>query len=205
MINWFMKEFGAKNINDIILDDLDASDYDKEMMEIPAGSDGLILQPYWGSQLDRPIVKGAIIGFSDATRKIHVYKAIIEGIAYALKEGAVGFEKKLKKKFKKIRISGGGSKSDQICQIMSDVFNLPVERAQTYETSSLGAAIAGFLAIGTYKDVDEAIKNMVHVSSSFKPNEANAKIYENLFNNTYLKLYPSLKGIYSDLWNISKR
>ena len=205
MINWFLKEFGAMNINDLVIDDVYPEDYNKNLFSIPAGSNGLLLQPFWGSNLDKPEVKGSIIGFSDSTTRLHVYKAIIEGIDYELRLASEGFAKNLRHGFNEIRIAGGGSRSDEICQITADIFNLPVTRVQTNETSSLGAAIIGFLATKEFEDVNEAISSMVHPSITFKPNKENAKIYEELYQNCYKGLYPKLKGTYKYLFDFSAR
>ena len=201
MINWFLKEFGAWNIHDLVIEQTDPVELNKKMMEIPAGSEGLILQPFWGMPLDRPLVRGGVVGFSDRTTKIHFYKAIIEGIAYELRVAKEHFEKKLKHPFLAIRVSGGGAKSDEVCQIMADILGVKVETVQTNETSSLGAAIGGFLSIGVYKDAQEAVANMVRVSKTFNPTPENKKVYDDLFKNAYKKMYPSLKKIYEYLYN----
>ena len=200
-INWFLKEFGAMNINDMVIEIVDPEEYDKRLLEIAPGSDGLILQPYWGSQLEKPCVKGSIVGFSDTTTKFHVYKALVEGIAYELRMGMERFEKKLHRKFDAIRIAGGGSKSDAVCQVTADVFGKPVVRVQTNETSSLGAAIAGFLAIGVYPDTKTAVDQMVHVSQTFYPDKEKHAIYDELFYGAYAKLYKRLRKTYKFLFN----
>ena len=76
-----------------------------------------------------------------------------KGKGYALREGLEHFEKVLKHEIPVLRVSGGGSVSDDICQITADVFGKPVSRVQTKESSSLGAAIAGFMAIKEYKTI----------------------------------------------------
>lgn len=205
MINWFLKEFGGEQINDITLDEGDPQYWDKQMANVPVGSDGLILQPYWGSMLDRPEVKGSIVGFSDVTTRAHFYRALIEGIGYALREAAEGFQKKLHHKFTSLRVSGGGAKSNEICQIMADIFGVPVSRVHTTESSSLGAAMAGFLAIDRYETPQQAIENMVRLEDSFKPNMENHKVYDDLFYGVYMKLYPDLKKEYKFLWNYTAR
>lgn len=200
MINWFLKEFGAWNIKDLVVEQNDPVEFNKRLNDIPPGSDGLILQPFWGMPLDRPLVRGAMVGFSERTTREHFYKAIIEGIAYELRVAKEYFESQLKHPFKAIRVSGGGSKSDEICQILADVFKVRIEKVQTSETSSLGAAIGGFLSIGEYSSAAEAVKNMVRVEKAFEPNMENAKIYDDLYKNAYVKLYPSLKNIYTYLY-----
>ncbi len=206
MLNWFSKEFGQnESIEASIQNKLTLEILNEEMLKIAPGCDGLVLQPYWGASLRRPLAKGAIIGFSDVHTRIHLYRAIIEGIAYCLREGLELFEKKrLHHKVERIRISGGGSQSDAICQITADIFGLPVSRVQTYETSSLGVAMAGFIAAGEFKNADEAIEAMVHQSTEFKPNMENHKKYDYLFNNVYQKMFPNLKGIYKKVKEFDK-
>ncbi len=204
MINWFLKEFGGEHIEDMISTDSLTSKFNDNLDQVPPGCDGLILQPYWGPGLARPLAKGAIVGFSDAITSEHVYRAIIEGIAYALREGLEHFEHKIHHKIPLIRISGGGSQSDKICQITADIMGKPVSRVQTFETSSLGAAIAGFLAIGEYKNVKDAVKNMVQITATFEPNEENARKYDYLFSHCYSKMYPALKDIYVSIKRYNK-
>ena len=199
MINWFLKEFGAQPIDDLIISPTNADEFNKRLSKVPAGSDGLVLQPYWGPGLSRPLAKGAIIGWSDVITQEHLYRAIIEGIGYALREGMEHFAKKLGHPFGCIRISGGGSKSDEICQITSDIFGLAVKRVQTSETSSLGAAICGFLAAREFNSLEEAVFNMVHEKETFNPNPENKKTYDYLFYNAYELLYPRLRDIYRNI------
>ena len=134
----------------------------------------------------------------------YIYRAIIEGVAYALREGLEGIEKKQRTKIKEIRLSGGGSQSDVICQITADIFNVPVKRIQTYETASLGVALAVFVAKGVFNSYCEATRNMVHVKDEFYPNSIANQKYEYLYNKVYLKLYPRLSKIYKRVRNIPK-
>lgn len=199
MINWFLKEFGGQNISDLITADASADEFNEKLSSVPAGCDGLVLQPYWGPGLSRPLAKGAIIGFSDSITQEHFYRAIIEGIAYALREGLEHFEHKIHHHIHAIRVSGGGSQSDQICQITADIFGREVSRVQTSETSSLGAAISGFLAIGEFSDVAQAASAMIRVKDTFYPNKEVHEKYDYLYQNAYKLMYPRLKGIYSNI------
>ena len=201
MINWFRKEFNSDLDNDMMSNEFDLKELDSNLEKIPPGSNGLITQPYWGSELDKPEVVGAIIGFNDSTTKYHIYKSIIEGILFELKFGSDSFAKQLGgNKFEKIRIAGGGSGSEAVCQIVADIFGLPVERVQTHETSSLGAATACFLALNKFATKEEAVEKMIHVSDVFTPNKENHKVYMQYFKDVYLKLYPNLKNQYKYLF-----
>lgn len=197
MISWFKQNF-AEHITRRA-EELHVSAEEmlnREIEAIPAGCDGLVLQPFWQAGLTNPEAKGAIIGFTDFHTRAHVYRAIIEGIDFALREGLERMERRGHQKIDYIAVSGGGSQSDVICQIAADIFNKPVKRVQTYETSGLGAAIATFMACGVYTDEREAVKNMVHYKDTFTPNPTTAKVYDDLYRNVYLKLYSKLQKFY---------
>ena len=206
MLTWFYKEFANDLFDEAKIQKIAVEELLNKSLElIPPGSDGLVLQPYWGPGLRRPLAKGAIIGFSDVHTRNHMYRAIIEGIAYALREGLEGIEKSQHKKVKALRISGGGSMSEAICQITADIFGRPVSRVQTFETTTLGAAIATFAALGEFKNIDEAIKVMSHEGKTFLPNPEANKEYNKLYKKVYLKMFPELKNSYKALNLFNKR
>lgn len=206
MLTWFSKEFASELVDEAKIQDMAVEQLlNSKLSEVPPGCDGLVLQPYWGPGLSRPLSKGSIIGFTDVHTRYHLYRAILEGIAYALREGLESIQKSQHHKVKQIMISGGGSQSDAICQITSDIFGLPVSRVQTYETSSLGAAISTFVATKEFNNVEEAIKEMSHVSSTFYPNASDHKKYDYLYKKVYLKMYPHLKDIYKDITTYRKK
>ncbi len=206
MLSWFAKNFASELIDESKLQDMAVEEVlNARMSQIPPGSDGLVLQPYWGPGLRRPLAKGAIVGFSDIHTREHLYRAVIEGIGYALKEGLESIEKSQRHKVKELRVSGGGSQSDAICQITADIFNLPVSRVQTFETTSLGEAIATFVALREFRSVEEATKAMSHKTKTFYPNPDAAAQYEDLYRKVYLKMYPRLKGVYRHINKFTKR
>lgn len=204
MISWFKKEFAMREMQEALLKDISPEALLNERLdEIPPGSHGLILQPYWGPGLKTPDAKGAIIGFGDVHTRAHIYRAIIEGINYALLEGIEKIEKKSGEKIKEIAVCGGGSQSDTICQITSDMLNRKIYKGQTYEISGLGASIIGYVALGVYSSYEEAIKHMFKRTKEFTPNASNAEIYSLLYKKVYVKIYPSLKNLYKDIKEIT--
>ena len=206
MLKWFADEFAselekeAKEKNEPI-----EAILDQWINDVGVGSDGLIMQPYWGPGLARPLAKGALIGFSSVHTRKHIYRAIVEGIAFALREGLESIEKSQKQKVKSLRISGGGSLSDDICQITADIFGLEISRVQTIESTSLGAAIATFTAVGEFKDIHEAVANMTKVSKTFKPNPENHQRYNQIYKEVYLKIYPRLNPLNRQINKLFKR
>ena len=203
MVNWFLKEFGAYKIDDVVTAEVKPDEYDEQLEIIPPGSDGLLLQPYWGSPLEPPEVKGAIIGFSDHTTRAHMYKAMIEGIAFELRVAKERFEKRLGHSFRAVRISGGGSRSEEVCQLFADLLGCPVETLHTEETSSLGAAMGGFLSLGVYKNTAEAVKAMVRVKKVFQPRKEKTAAYDTIYKEAYKDLYKALKKTYRFLYRWS--
>lgn len=206
MLKWFASEFAGELEKEARLRDIPTEQIlDEWLDDVPVGSDGLILQPYWGPGLARPLAKGAMVGFSSVHTRKHIYRAIVEGIAFAVREGLESIEKSQMEKVQKLRVSGGGSLSDEICQITADIFGLELSRVQTTETTSLGAAIATFTAIKEFKDANEAVKNMVQVTRTFKPNEKNHERYDKIYREAYLKIYPRLKPINETINDLFKR
>ena len=197
MITWFKNNFAqhlskraeetGRSVEELM---------NEEMEAIPAGSDGLILQPFWQAGLTTPEARGSIVGFTDWHTRAHVYKAIIEGIDYALREGLERMSRRGHHKIEYLTVSGGGAQSDLICQIAADVFNKPVKRVQTYETAALGAAISTFCACGVYNNVEDAARNMIRFVDTFTPNADNAKVYDDVYKHGYMKLYKKLQKIY---------
>ncbi|MCP3871713.1 MAG: carbohydrate kinase, partial [Desulfobacteraceae bacterium] len=99
----------------------------------------------------------------------------------------------------KAAVSGGASQSDEICRITADIFNLPVEKGQTHETSGLGAAILVAKGLGWFSSLDEAVDNMVHVKKTFEPRKEHVQIYRALYSRAYSKMYKALEPFYSHI------
>jgi sugar (pentulose or hexulose) kinase len=204
MISWFKKEFAQREMKIASMRNISPEEILNETLaSVPPGCQGLILQPYWGAAHKMPEAKGSIIGFGDIHTRAHIYRAIIEGIGFALLEGVESIEKKTKVKVDKVMVSGGGSQSDYICQITADMFGRTVYKERTYETSGLGAAINGFVALGYYKSYEDAVTNMVHYVKKFIPDEHNHKIYSALYKRVYKNIYKNLSGLYKEIQAIT--
>ncbi|MBT8491095.1 MAG: FGGY-family carbohydrate kinase, partial [Deltaproteobacteria bacterium] len=114
MVSWFKKEFGYRERQEAVKNGVTTEEIFEKLIEnIPAGSMGLMLQPYWspGLKLPGPEAKGAIVGFGDVHTKAHLYRSILEGLGYALREGKERIEKRTNVPITSLRVSGGGSQS----------------------------------------------------------------------------------------------
>ena len=204
MITWFKKEFAHKEVEKAKELGIAAEEVLNKCLErTKPGAMGLIVQPFWGPGLDYPDAKGAMIGFGDVHTKDHVYRAVIEGLGFALFEGMGKIQGKTGVKIKKAAVSGGASQSDEICKITADIFNVPMEKGQTHETSALGAAILTAKGLGWFVNLDAAVNNMVHVQKIFEPEPDNVKIYRKLYSRVYSKMYKALKPLYSQIRDIT--
>ncbi len=206
MVSWFKKEFGQVELQlaeeqgiaaEVLLDQL--------LAEAPAGSMGLVLQPYWtpGIKVPGPEAKGAVIGFGDVHTRAHLYRAMIEGLAYGLREGKERLERRTGIPITELRVSGGGSQSDAVMQLSADVFGLPAIRPHVYETSGLGAAIYVAVGLKLHPDFDTAVRAMTRVGRVFDPNPETHALYDALYRKVYLKLYERLKPLYKEIREIT--
>ena len=206
LVSWFKKEFAHLEVEQA--DQLDVETeilFDQLLQSVQPGSDGLILQPYWspGLKVPGPEAKGAIIGFNDSHTRAHLYRAIIEGLGYSLREGAQRTQKRSRIPITELRAVGGGSQSRGVLQITADIFGLPVSRPHVYEASGLGAAIDVAVGLGLHADFSTAINEMTHLSDTFEPNMEHHAVYNNLFTRVYLQLYDRLKPLYTEIKDIT--
>nr|MBP7958015.1 hypothetical protein [Ottowia sp.] len=156
---------------------------------------------FWnpGIKSPGPEAKGAIIGFGDVHTRAHMYRAILEGLAYALREAKERTERRTGVPITRLRVSGGGSQSDAVMQITANVFNLPCERPHLYETSGLGAAIIASVGLGLHPGFAQAVQAMTRVGQVFAPEPAHARTYEALYRRVYCRMYERLQPLYREI------
>jgi len=158
----------------------------KEAVErVPVGSDGLMTILDWLANPWEPYKRGVMIGFGAHMDEAFMYRSILEGIAYTVKNNCMAMCDELGKALKEVIISGGGSNSDLFMQIFADIFNLPTKRNVVNGSAAVGAAINAAVAVGAYNDYDEAISKMVKVRDTFYPIAENAALYNRLNNEVY--------------------
>lgn len=206
MVSWFKREFGLRE-QQLAAEQGIAPEslFDTLVNTVPPGSMGLTLQPYWspGIKVPGPEAKGAIIGWGDVHTRGHLYRAILEGLAYALREGKERSEKRSGVPITALRVAGGGSQSDAAMQITADVFGLPTTRPHLYEASGLGAAINVAVGLGLHPDFMTAIGEMTHAGATFEPNPQHHRLYNELYHGVYKKLYSRLKPLYETIRDVT--
>jgi len=197
LVTWFKNEFAATERAEA--EALGVSPevvLNRRLHEIPPGCGGLMLHPYVTPGLAMPHARGSIIGLADSHTRMHFYRAIIEGINFALMEGLAQIEKRGKCKAKSIRVAGGGSQSAEILQITANMFGLPVQRVHTHEVTGLGSSLAAFVALGVHPSYEAAVAAMVRPQEAFVPDLQESKLYKKLYEETFVKVFDRLKGFY---------
>jgi sugar (pentulose or hexulose) kinase len=166
---------------------------------------GLVLQPYWspGVKVPGPEAKGAVIGFGDVHTRAHLYRAILEGLAFGLREGGERCQRRSGVEMTELRVAGGGSQSDAAMQITADIFGLPTARPHLSEASGLGAAIDAAVGLGLHPDFATAVAEMTRVGRVFEPEEHNRRIYDGLYHEVYRKMYRRLRPLYEKIRDIT--
>ena len=206
MVSWFKREFAQNETRLAGTRGVEVEElFDTLVNSVSPGSNGLMLQPYWspGLKIPGPEAKGAVIGFGDVHTRAHLYRSILEGLAYALREGAERTVRRSGVKINEIRVAGGGSQSHAAMQLTADIFGLPASNPHVYEASGLGAAIDAAVGLGLHPDFNQAVSAMTRTSLTFEPIPANHKIYDELYQRVYLKMYPVLKPLYEEIRSIT--
>jgi sugar (pentulose or hexulose) kinase len=206
MVSWFKEQFGHAEQRAAAAAGVPPEALFDEMMgTVPPGSLGLMLQPYWspGIRQPGPLAKGAVIGFGAVHTRAHLYRAILEGLAYALREGRDRLQARAGVRMTELCVSGGGAQSDAAMQLTADVFRLPTLRPHTNETSGLGAAIDCALGLGLHRDAASAVAAMTRTGRIFEPMPAHADLYDELYERVYKRMYARLEPLYAEIARIT--
>lgn len=167
---------------------------DQEAATVPPGADGLVFLPHFGGRVtpNDPNVRGAWVGLTWGHKTGHLYRAILEGVAYEyrcyadiLAELLPGLE------LKEARVIGGGAKSSTWNQIKADVLGTPYVQLDRSEVAVWGSALIAGYAVGVFEDLVGAAKAFTHPVNRVQPDEEVHKRYQ-----PYVQVY---KGLFEAL------
>jgi len=144
--------------------------------------------------INDPSAKGVFFGISMKHTKYDLLRSLIEGVTFALMDSMV-LIRKLGISVEKIKITGGGAKSDFWCQLISDVMDVTVVTSQHDEGAAFGAAILAMVGCGEYQTVENACSSIIQYGKEFYPqiemHQKYAKKYQK-----FTQIYPTVKNLF---------
>jgi xylulokinase len=198
-LRWFRDQFGAgADGNGEKKDGRDP--YERltdEAAKIPAGCQGLLWTPYLMGELTPhldPNARAALVGLTASHTRAHVIRAILEGVAFSLRDTFTLFDE-MKVAVNRIRLGGGGARSPLWRQIQANVYGHEVEIVEAEEGAAYGAAILAGVGAGMWKSVDEACAAVVRVAKTLKTQPAAVTVM-NASYAAYRRVYPATKSIF---------
>jgi xylulokinase len=162
--------------------------------EAPLGCDGLLWAPYlFGERTPHldPNARAAFVGITASHTRAHFVRAILEGVAFSLKDTFILFDE-LKIPVKAICLGGGGARGSLWRQIQADVYGYPVDLLEAEEGGAFGAALLAGTGVKAWPNVESACAATVRVSETIVPR--NAAVMEEAYK-TYQRIYPALQKI----------
>jgi len=170
---------------------------EQEAAGVPPGSGGLlhlpylcgVMNPYWDMN-----ARGAFVGLSSSQSRGHIYRSMLEGIAFEQTAAIRAVEKTIGSTVRELVAIGGGAASKLWCHLFADITGNDICLPGSTDASALGAAIAAAVGIGLFPTFAEAAGNMSGAEKTIKPDRKNRKMYAGL-SETYQRIYPALKKI----------
>ena len=165
--------------------------------QVPPGADGLLWAPYLMGErtphLD-PNARAALVGLTASHTRGHVVRAILEGVAFSLKDTFTLFAE-MGTPVHKIRLGGGGARSPLWRQVQADVYGHEVETVAAEEGAAYGAAILAAVGAGRWPSVDAACAEVVRVERVIAPQPEAAALLGEQYQ-AYRRLYPALSQVF---------
>lgn len=187
IIKWFRQGFAA---------DADYALLDAEGGRTPPGSEGLILLPYFLGEktpINDPLARGVLFGLTLTHTRGHVYRAILEGVAYGFRHHlAVLAERGLTASA--ARVTNGGARSHLWKQVTADVLNIPLEKIARHPGSSLGAAFIAGKGVDVFERWDD-IERFIEISEVIEPDAGVSALYDERFA-VYRELYERNRDLF---------
>jgi len=168
-----------------------------EAQQAPAGSGGLLFLPYLTGERTPhpdPLARGAWVGLTIQHTRAHLTRAVLEGIAFGLRDSFTLIRQAGLGEIREVRISGGGAKSPLWQQIIANILGVELKTVNTTEGAAFGAALLGGVAVGLWQDVESACERVIQVTGSAAPEAKTIADYEEYYQ-TYRRLYPALRDI----------
>jgi xylulokinase len=166
--------------------------------DVPAGSEGLLFLPYLTGERTPhpdPLARGAFVGLTVRHSKAHMTRAVLEGVAFGLRDSFELMRSVGLATIEQVRVSGGGARSLLWRQILANVLDAELVTVNTTEGAAYGAALLAGVGAGIWPDGEAACAAIVRVTGSTKPQLDQVETYTSAYNQ-YRHLYPALRPIF---------
>jgi xylulokinase len=181
---------------DALAPDISFDDLLKEAESVPAGSEGLQFLPYLSGERTPhpdPLARGAFIGLTLRHNRAHMTRAVLEGVAFGLKDSFTLIQNAGLGAISQVRASGGGTKGALWRQILASALEAELVTVNTSEGAAYGAALLAGVGAGAWADIASACKACVKVTGSTQPELAHVDAYRKAYS-LFQELYPALKS-----------
>ena len=191
-LEWFVQQLCAE-----LASSKAADPYERlgaEASQVPPGSEGLFFLPYLAGERTPhadPLARGCWIGLTLKHQRGHLTRSIMEGVCYAMRD-SLAILRELDVPVKKIRVSGGGSKSPLWRQLQADIFGQTVHTINAEQGPAFGVALLAAVGAGEYANIVEACRATIHVTASTPVVKRAARFYDAAFP-LFQDLYQSLR------------
>lgn len=200
-LNWFVERFSGLDSRALGLALTPEQILETAAAQLPPGAEGLMALPYWAGALTPywdSDARGVLLGLTGSHGKAHVYRALLEGIAYEQRFLTSGAERVLEAPVEQLIALGGGSRSPVWCQILADVMRRRVDVVREAESTCLGAGMLAAAAVGVHDSILAAGDAMSGTSRHFEPQDDCSATYDGLYE-VYRDIYPSLRPLFTRL------
>lgn len=189
-LRWYHDTFAANQSYDDLL---------APAAEVPAGSEGLLFLPYLTGErtpYPDPLARGAFVGITLRHSMAHTTRAVLEGVAFGLRDSMELIRSAGLGTINQVRVSGGGAKSALWRQILADVMGCELVTVNTTEGAAYGAALLAGVGAGTWSNVPEACSATIKTLEQTNPQPVIVSTYEAYYQQ-YRALYPALKPTFN--------
>ncbi|HYU41328.1 MAG TPA: xylulokinase [Vicinamibacteria bacterium] len=172
-----------------------------EAASAPAGSEGLIFLPYLSGErtpYPDPLARGAFVGLTVRHRRAHLTRAVLEGVAFSMKDCMGLFAQAGLASVKQVRVAGGGARSVLWRKILASVLGAELVTVNSTEGAAYGAALLAGVGTGAWKDVASACGSAIAVTGRDEPDSRWQSAYDALYPR-YRAMYPALKPEFAAL------
>jgi xylulokinase len=186
---------------DTLVQDTSFEELLKEAESVPAGSEGLQFLPYLSGErtpYPDPLARGAFIGLTVRHHRAHMTRAVLEGVAFGLKDSFTLIQNAGLGAITQARASGGGTKGALWRQILASVLEAELVTVNTTEGAAYGAALLAGVGAGAWVDVPSASRECIEITGRVQPVSSEMNTYR-LAYPLYQTLYPALRSSFDQM------